>query len=91
MPYYSVKDQYCDLKSGTWHQTVYVGSEMCHVEWYEKLFSPQHMKFTTGKCTEGFELDFCVKGPCQNTNWDDTTSLTSNTVPNALEHPVAVW
>jgi hypothetical protein len=82
MPNFSVKDQYCDLATGNWHETVYVGSEKCHVHWYEKFVSPQKITFSPNHCMDGYRLDYCVRGACPES--------AINSVPNSREHPVSV-
>jgi hypothetical protein len=63
---YSVKDQYCNLKTGNWHETVFVGSNTCHKPhwwWGGKRFN---LTFTTDSCINGILLSLkgCVAGPC---------------------------
>ena len=64
MPYYSAKNQRCDLFAGTWHQEIYLFSQTCETTWYSQLFSPQYQVFSVDNCVYGYKLDYCVAGPC---------------------------
>lgn len=84
---YSVKDQYCDLSQGTWHETDYLGSEDCQVKWYELFSSPKQLVLSQGTCVDGFKLDYCMKGSCS----DQHAHEVMTGVPNSWEHPVATF
>jgi len=64
MPHESVEDQYCNMKTGNWHETVYMGSGKCRrPHWYE----PGHkynLVFTGDMCSHGVMLKECMVGPC---------------------------
>ena len=62
--HFSVKDQYCDVTNEVFHETEYIGSESCHVKWYQKLYSPEKLKFTHDTCVGGYQLRYCAPGPC---------------------------
>lgn len=68
----SVKDQYCNLETGNWHETVYVGSEDCAAKknWWTHTIEPVDLTFTTDSCIGGYRLVNCHKGPCHQE--DDT-------------------
>jgi len=61
---YSVKDQHCDLRHGSFKQKVYIFSSTWHVPWYTELFSPQEQVFRTDKCSNGLKVDYCNQGSC---------------------------
>ena len=71
----SVTDQYCDLTLATFHQKVYVGSTTCHVAWYQKAYSPQHMTYTASACTYGYKLGSCTLGPCPSQEESETQQI----------------
>lgn len=64
---YSVKDQYCNLKTGNWHETVIVGSNTCH--WWAGG-KKYNLVFTTDSCIDGISLKGCVEGPCDSSEID---------------------
>jgi hypothetical protein len=60
----SAEDQYCNLSTGNWHETVIVGSSICHPpHWWEggKVYD---LTFTTDSCIGGVRLKSCAQGPC---------------------------
>lgn len=71
MPHSSVKDQYCDLESGVWYETVYPFSTTCEIHWYN-FWSVMQLEFQKGDCIAGFALDHCKKGTCPVENEDGT-------------------
>lgn len=72
MSYSSVKDQYCDLESGIWYETVYPFSRTCETHWYN-FWSVAHLEFQQGDCIGGFELEKpCKKGRCRVEKEDGT-------------------
>ena len=81
-PGYSAKDQYCDLSDGTWHETDFVGSDKCHVRWYQHFYSPQKLVFSHDTCVGGYQLAYCRSGSCPSDN-----VITG--MPNPREHPVS--
>lgn len=60
---YAVKDQYCDLKTGNWHETVFPSSTTCESHWYD-FWSSIPLEFKPGNCVGGFELEKCSKKRC---------------------------
>ena len=93
----SVKDQYCDLDPEAFHETEYIGSESCHVKWYQKMYSPEKLKFTHDTCVGGYQLRYCVKGKCPepgDEKYEEDTVVDDNDVlatgPNIMEHHVSV-
>jgi hypothetical protein len=82
MPFYSVKDQYCNLDTGNWHETVFLGDD-CGVTkpwwqwWHEK--KPTDLVFTTDGCIAGLRLLYCKSGPCESANQE-----LRNGIPHAL-------
>lgn len=78
MPYYSVNDQYCNLKTGNWHETVYFWSEECEAKKWWEFWKPMpsELTFTTDGCIAGFQLRSCTKGPCSEVaNAEDAAAL----------------
>lgn len=61
----SVENQYCNLKTGNWHETVILGSTTCQGprHWYDwgKEFD---LTFTTDSCIDGLSLKGCMVGAC---------------------------
>ena len=92
-----MKDQYCDIDKEVFHETEYIGSESCHAKWYQKLYSPEKLKFTHDTCVGGYQLRYCAKGPCpgpgndeRSNNDNDKSDDVMTGVPNAKEHPVSI-
>jgi hypothetical protein len=71
MPHYSVSNQYCNMKTGNWHETLHLGSEDCSTNWWN-WWSPLDLTFTPDSCVAGMKLRKCSKGPCEK---DDTIDL----------------
>jgi hypothetical protein len=67
---YSVKDQYCNLTTGNWHETVIVGSNTCHKPHWWNRVSKFNLTFTTESCINGISLKGCVEGPCDSREMD---------------------
>lgn len=65
MENYAVEDQYCNLKTGNWHEKVYLGTETCEVNWMTRWWSPMELTFTTDSCIDGFMLNSCKRGRCK--------------------------
>jgi hypothetical protein len=67
MGHFAVKDQYCDLETGYWHEMVFPNtSPACDVPWYHRWWAPLNLTFTPDKCVGGYMLDSCKKGKCPN-------------------------
>jgi hypothetical protein len=60
----SAKDQYCNLSSGNWHETVIVGSSTCHAPHWWEGGKKYDLTFTTDSCIGGVGLKSCAQGPC---------------------------
>jgi hypothetical protein len=79
MPHYSVQDQYCNLTTGNWHETVTVGSNTCHKPRWSWWIAGKkfNLTFTPDSCIDGFILKGCVEGPCdaRETNLGDMRVL----------------
>jgi hypothetical protein len=60
----SAKDQYCNLSTGNWHETVIVGSSTCHPPHWWWGGKVDHLTFTTDSCIGGVGLKSCTQGPC---------------------------
>jgi hypothetical protein len=71
MPKYSVKDHYCDLDRGNWHETIYVNTRSCDLAWYKPWVFPVNLTFTPDSCLYGLKLDYCKKGRCPRPDGDE--------------------
>jgi hypothetical protein len=63
MGHLSVENQYCNLKTGNWHETFHAGKDDCSNSWW----APEGMDltFTTDSCIGGYSLKECHQGPCR--------------------------
>jgi len=66
MAHFSVKDQYCNLKTGNWHESIFLGTDTCtiHHHWWEFHDNPIDLTFTSDGCIRGIQLKSCRKGAC---------------------------
>lgn len=64
MPGYSIRDQYCNLNTGTWQETVYLGSEDCTKEWWQWQVRRQTLVFASDGCINGLQVQSCAPGSC---------------------------
>lgn len=66
MAHFSVKDQYCNLKTGNWHESIFLGTDTCkiHHHWWEFHDNPIDLTFTSDGCIHGLQLKSCHKGAC---------------------------
>lgn len=69
--FFAVKDQYCNMDTGNFHQIVYPTGTQCqdsNIKWYLKLFFPMNQTFTTDSCEKvgdgSYNLNSCILGPC---------------------------
>jgi len=75
MSHYSVKDQYCNMETGNWHETVYMGSEHCATGGWWNWWKPVDLTFTSDSCIAGFRLKSCRNGPCKESDGSDQTEV----------------
>mmetsp|Transcript_19712 Transcript_19712/g.23657 ORF Transcript_19712/g.23657 Transcript_19712/m.23657 type:complete len:200 (+) Transcript_19712:69-668(+) len=68
---YSIKDQYCDLESGVFHQSVYWGSSDCD----ETQAPPMEQTYSKSSCLYGYKLGDCYKSLC----FDESSSSEEST------------
>lgn len=61
--HFSVKDQYCNLETGNWHETIFLGTKDCSKKWWTHSSSFE-LTFTTDSCIGGYSLAECHLGPC---------------------------
>jgi hypothetical protein len=78
MPFYSVEDQYCNLETGNWHETVFFGDD-CGVtkpwwQWWDAK-KPMDLIFTTDGCIAGLRLLSCKSGPCESDNHESSDGI----------------
>jgi len=67
-----IKDQYCNLDTGNFHQLIYPKGSHCddsNIKWYLKWIFPMNQTFTTDGClsagpNSSFSLGSCTAGPC---------------------------
>lgn len=52
-------------KGPEFHQKVYVKNKHCKVDWYAKAYSPMDLSYSNNKCTYGYDILTCTKGPCE--------------------------
>ena len=71
MDNYSVRSQYCNMKTGNWHEQVFLGSKDCSTNWWTQWWSPIDLTFTSDSCVGGISLHYCKPGPCEEDD-DDT-------------------
>jgi hypothetical protein len=64
MHHYSAKDQYCNLTTENWHETVIVGSSKCHPPHWWEGGKKYDLTFTPDSCIGGVRLKQCSRGPC---------------------------
>jgi hypothetical protein len=64
IPLRSAEDQYCNLSTGNWHETIIVGSSKCHPPHWWWGGKVNHLTFTTDSCIGGVSLKGCVDVPC---------------------------
>jgi hypothetical protein len=64
IPLRSAEDQYCNLSTGNWHETLIIGSNNCHPPHWWEGGKVDHLTFTTDSCIGGIRLKSCVEGPC---------------------------
>jgi hypothetical protein len=84
----SVKDQYCNMETGNWHETVYFGSKECHVPWYNKNnWNPFDITFTSDSCIGGLRLIFCKMGACDEKE-NDSSTITTTAIEDATDASV---
>lgn len=67
----SVKDQYCDLTDGTFHQTVFVGSSKCNQSWIHHLIPSHKQVFHENDCFNGIKMISCKAGPCSSSDAEE--------------------
>lgn len=83
-PYYSVKDDYCDLRTGTWYTTMYPFSTKCETHWYN-CWAVSHYEIEEGYCANGIQWDGCQRGECP-TNGGMDEDLNRNELFAILEN-----
>ena len=67
MPGFSVDNQYCDMNTGNWFQTVYMGSTDCLKPWWMFWFFDNNgveVTYKPGKCMFGYSLKECGPEAC---------------------------
>jgi len=86
----SAKDQYCTFQGGKalFHQTVYVHSTECKVNWEVEAISPMKLIYSGETCTYGYRLKSCTLGPCQEEHVE--TSLPSRKI-RRIANPGKTW
>jgi hypothetical protein len=60
----SIENQYCNMMTGNWHETVYVGSSHCHSPHWYHYGGKFNLTFMADKCSHGVSLKECMKGGC---------------------------
>jgi hypothetical protein len=70
MHHRSAKDQYCNLSTGNWHETVIVGSSTCHPPHWWEGGKKYDLTFTIDSCIGGVRLKSCTQGPCNSQEMD---------------------
>ena len=73
MSHMSVQDQFCDVRDGNWHQTVFLGTTECKKSWWNK---PMDLTFTTDSCVGGYKLKSCSFTTCEELLHDDEEEAT---------------
>jgi hypothetical protein len=71
----SAKDQYCNLSTGNWHETVIVGSSTCHPPHWWEGGKKYDLTFTTDSCIGGVSLKSCTQGSCDASHEMDHEAL----------------
>lgn len=63
---YSVSNQYCNMKTGNWHEKVFMGSDDCTKPWWYFWGDDAgfDLTFTPDTCIGGMTLKGCMEGPC---------------------------
>ena len=64
---FSVKNQFCNVATGNWHETVFMGSEDCREAFWSKAVD---LTFTSDSCVGGFILKECSFQPCTKDSGD---------------------
>jgi hypothetical protein len=70
IPLRSAEDQYCNLSTGNWHETIIVGSSKCHPPHWWWGGKVNHLTFTTDSCIGGVSLKGCADVPCDSREMD---------------------
>ncbi len=79
----SVRDQYCNMETGNWHQTIYPKGDCDDVPWWLSWIFPQDQTYTSDSCTFGLDehgaigisLKSCSLGPCESNEDDLDTEI----------------
>jgi hypothetical protein len=75
IPLRSAEDQYCNLNTGNWHETLIIGSSNCHPPHWWEGGKVDHLTFTTDSCIGGIRLQSCVQGPCISNEMEQLEAL----------------
>jgi hypothetical protein len=65
LPNMSVQSQWCNKKTGNWHETLFVGNEKCEESWYA---APIDLTFAVHSCTGGVRLKECRFRKCDSSS-----------------------
>lgn len=57
----SVRSQWCNRKTGNWHEILYVGNEQCKESWFAKSVD---LTFASDSCIGGMQLKECKFHKC---------------------------